>query len=59
MTQLALQTSELLTASIKQGKKETANTWLHLKMSWIKYKKIHSLALFKTSKDETVSVKVD
>lgn len=26
MTQLALETSELLTGSIKQGKKETANT---------------------------------
>lgn len=33
MTQLALETRELLTGSIKQGKKETANVWLHMKIS--------------------------
>lgn len=48
MTQLALESSELLTGSIKQGKKETANTWLHKKVSWIKYKKIDIVALLKT-----------
>lgn len=55
MTQLALETRELLTGSIKQGKKETANVWLHMKISWIKYKKIHIVTFLKMSKEKTVS----